>query len=526
MAFPYADVAECVDFSDVELVSEVAVRHHVDGILAISSDRAVVPAAAVAEAVGLNGIGVAVAKAMTDKVTMRAQLAEAGISQPRHRVLTHESDLREAFNEVHGPAVLKPVDSGGQRGVFRVESADDVARHLAEALSFSRTGRALLEAFVPGTELNGLLVVRDGRPTLITLSDRLRPPGEGFGVGWIHSFPSALPEAALATARAAAARAVEALGLRDGIAFPQLIVPDGGSAVLIEIAARIAAGQMADLVRLATGINLFDVAFNQALGRAIPDALITPTFTRPVAIRFLTAQPGVLPVGTVTHIEGLDEVRRAPGVLDAALYFEPGATINPVRVDADRMGYVIATAETAEAALASANTASKLLVVETDKTAPRLVAARRIGRRRLRPLSIAVAFGLVAAALLAFVLSDRDKIQRALITGAHVTREFSPVCRCPLDVAHVAFRLLEPDRLTIEMINSAGRPVQTLVRDKLLSPGWKSLSWNGRTSHDVVARGGAYRPRLDFVTLHRTVELPAVNLRGADTNVDALRDHG
>ena len=81
---------------------------------------------------------------------------------------------------------------------------------------------------------------------------------------------------------------------------------------------------MADLVSYGTGINLFDIAFAQALGDEVPDGLVTRRFTRPVAIRFLTASPGVLPVGTVTSIGGLDNLRRSPGILAADLYFGGG----------------------------------------------------------------------------------------------------------------------------------------------------------------------------------------------------------
>src|SRR5947209_1920007 len=62
-----ANIGEVVDFSDVEGVIEVARRHSIDGILAVSTDRAVPVAAAVAEELRLPGIGRATAAAMTDK---------------------------------------------------------------------------------------------------------------------------------------------------------------------------------------------------------------------------------------------------------------------------------------------------------------------------------------------------------------------------------------------------------------------------------------------------------------------------
>ena len=40
--------------------------------------------------------------------------------------------------------------------------------------------------------MNGIAIARGGDVTLLTLSDRLRPPGIGFGVGWIHVYPASI----------------------------------------------------------------------------------------------------------------------------------------------------------------------------------------------------------------------------------------------------------------------------------------------------------------------------------------------
>ena len=251
----------------------------------------------------------------------------------------------------------------------------------------------MLEEYIDGIELNGILVVRDGEPTLITLSDRLRPGGLGFGVGWIHSFPSSLPTSTIDRARDVAFAAVRALGLRNGIAFPQLIA-DGDDVRVVEIAARIAAGQMADLVRFGTGVELFDIAIAQALGRPVSDEQLRPTAVRPIAIRFLTARPGVLPLGKVRFIKGIDEVRASPGVLAAGLYFGAGATITPLHVDADRRGYVVATAESPQGALALADAAAGKLVVRTMRRIPGGVSRRFVGATAVAAV-VAVAAGLV-----------------------------------------------------------------------------------------------------------------------------------
>ena len=330
------------------------------------ADRAVPVVAAMAEARGLPGIGVETAHLMTNKIAMRRQLADAGVPQPRFAALRTISETRRAADEVGFPSVLKPADSGGQRGIFRVESLDDIHAHLHEAVGASPTGEAILEEFVDGTEMNGIVIARDGESIPLTLSDRLRPPGVGFGVGWIHVYPATTYGSQLEESERVAVHTVHALGLRTGIAFPQLIAASGGRVIVVECAARIPGGQMADLVRFATGVDLVEVQIRMALGEALPDELVLPKFKQPLAIRFLTAEPGPLPTGRVKRIGPLDKVLAFPGVVQADVYLEVGETIRPVRVDGDRRGYVIATADTNFEALERAEAAARLLDVEVE----------------------------------------------------------------------------------------------------------------------------------------------------------------
>jgi biotin carboxylase len=347
-------------------VLKATARLKLDGVLTVSADRAVPVVAAVAEARGLPGIGVGTAHLMTHKVAMRRRLAEHGVPQPRFAAVRTLAETRRAADDVGFPAVLKPADSGGQRGVFRVGSLDDVDRHLHEALAASPTEEAILEEFVDGTEMNGIVIARDGEAIPLTLSDRMRPPGIGFGVGWIHVYPPTIPPEQLSASEQIAARTVHALGLRTGIAFPQLIAAPDGRVVVVECAARIPGGPMADLVRWAVGVDLVEVQLRMALGDELPDELVKPRFAQPLAVRFFTASPGPLPTGVVRRIGPLDKVLAFPGVVQADVYLQVGETIRPVRLDGDRRGYVIATGDTNLVALERAEAAATLLDVEVE----------------------------------------------------------------------------------------------------------------------------------------------------------------
>jgi biotin carboxylase len=357
-----ADLSEIADFG---AAVEAARRLDPDGVLTVASDRAVPVVAAIAEAMDLAGIGSETARKATNKVAMRLALAEAGVPQPRFAAARTLDDARAAVEEIGLPVVVKPTDSAGQRGLSIVRAADELEARLADALAESQSGEAIVEQFLDGVEVNCLAVARGGEVTVLTLSDRRRPEGPGFGVCLAHVFPATIDGDAAAEAERVAAAAVRAIGLTDSVAYPQLLVSADGVR-LVEIAARVPAGLMDEVARIGIGVDLVQVALLQALGDPVPDELLRPREPRPLAIRFLTAEPGPLPTGVLRSVNGLDRVEAAPGVVAAGWYRASGTTIRPPRVDGDRHGYVIAVGEADGDALARADAAAGLLEVVVE----------------------------------------------------------------------------------------------------------------------------------------------------------------
>jgi biotin carboxylase len=361
--FAAADVGEAVDFSDAGAVAEVGARHGVDGVMTVAAERAVPIVAEVAETLGLPGIGSEAAHLATNKIAMRRRFAERGVAQPQFAAIRRAGEARAAARAVGLPAVLKPADSAGQRGLFLVHSVEELQAQLALTLAASPSQQAIVETYEDGREVNTLLVARDDDVRLVTASDRVRPDGVGFGVAVAHVYPTTLFGDALAEVERIAVSAVRAIGLRNGIAYPQLLVLPGNEVHVVEIAARIPGGQMVEVPRFGVGIDLVEIALRQALGEEITDEHLTPQLQQPLAIRFLTAEPGPLPTGVVQSVGTLDRARAFPGVERVETWIEEGETIRPVQIDGDRRGYVIAVGATNIEALERAEAAASLIDV-------------------------------------------------------------------------------------------------------------------------------------------------------------------
>ncbi len=353
--------------SSHEALVTIARDERVDGVMTVASDRAVPQVAAVAEDVGLPSIGRRTAHLMTDKIAMRECFAEVGVPQPAFGSAGSHADLLTLADDVGYPAVIKPADSSGQRGIALVHTADDVRAWADEAFAASSTGRVICERFHDLPEVNVLAVVRGGSISLVSLSDRVRPAGVGFGVATMHRFPTQVDPSTQDAVRACAVAAIEATGLKDGVAYPQILAGGPGNTYLVEIASRIPGGRMGDVPLYGAGVDLLDVVLRTAVGADVPDSVATPQFERPLVIRFLTSTPGHLPVGRVTAVEGLDDVRAAPGVIDASCWLEPGMEIRPVQVDGDRKGFAIASGDTIEEAVARADGALDRLIVRVER---------------------------------------------------------------------------------------------------------------------------------------------------------------
>jgi hypothetical protein len=132
-----------------------------------------------------------------------------------------------------------------------------------------------------------------------------------------------------------------------------------------------------------------------------------------------------------------------------------------------------------------------------------------------------IALALLGATAAAFAVTERLKLERSPITGTRVDPVFSPVCECARDVAVISFVLRRRETVTVDVLDSKGRSIDTLVRKLRESAGRVSYTWDGRDNVGRIVAEARYVPRVQLERNGRTIVLP--NTIRVDTTAPRIR---
>jgi len=391
-----ADRFEQIDLKDKESVEAFARSLHdgpggLGGIMTAGTDFSTT-VAWVAEKLGLPGIPYETALNASDKGRMRSCFKKASLPSPEFVTITSADGLDGGSGGVCLPApfplVVKPVDSMGGRGCRRVNTMEELRAAAADSLRFSRSGRAIVEAFMEGPEFSVDAIVHHGEITVCGLADRhiFFPP---FFIEMGHTMPSGFPEeqqeAILETFRAG----VRALGLADGknvgSAKGDIKLTPAGP-MIGEIAARLSGGYMSGWTYpYSSGVEPVRAAILVAMGRK-PESLDQLKDWTSAERAFISIP------GTVKAVLGEDAVQKMPYVRDLFLRVAEGEKVVFPENNVSKCGNVISDAPDRDSAVEAAENAARAILIQLDPAAPETEDFLRGGENGFPP----DAFGLNA----------------------------------------------------------------------------------------------------------------------------------
>jgi phosphoribosylamine-glycine ligase len=293
-----------VDIVDVDAVTHLARRLGVQFLYSVGSDIAMPTISQVSERLVLpHFLDTDRTRLLRDKAALRGFLTRHGLSPVAHRRVTSIDDLDATFSY---PAMLKPVDSQGQRGITVVTNREEAARALPAAIAASQSGSAILEEYLDGPEVSVHVFTGDGRIVFYEPSDRHVWDGPLPGVAQGHTMPSSwVAEYGLARElRDLVEGFVAALDVRNGPLYFQLKLTGRGPRI-IEVAPRLDGCHLWRLIHALYSVDLLHCCWASLMGSELP-SLAHAAAGQQATLWFHLVPPG-LPVDVPALAAGNDE---------------------------------------------------------------------------------------------------------------------------------------------------------------------------------------------------------------------------
>lgn len=315
--YPGLELVDEVFYEDVknyEAILKYAEHQGIDAILTDQLDAGVLSAAYISEKLGLKSITYDVAMKFTNKFVMRNEAAKAGVAVPKSTIVSNADEIAEKIQTMNFPLMMKPVDSAASRGVYKVNSLEEIQEKLSESLSYSKTKDVIIEEFIEGKEFVVEAFTKDYKVTNLVVGhrdyfdveDTFIPNATVFIDA--DSADSHIENMLKSTNKSL----VESFGLPFGITHGEYIYNEKEDKIyLVEIAAR-GGGVFisSDLIPAACGVNANDLLVREVLGIA-SDADICLSEGASAYFCYLT------PAGVITEIKNTEVVSNLPGVLKA-----------------------------------------------------------------------------------------------------------------------------------------------------------------------------------------------------------------
>lgn len=362
---PVVEIADKVYFENVfnkEGVLAIAREEKVDAVISDQNDMMMPTVAYVVEHMGLPGNGIQVVHDYCDKNAFRDNCDKVGIPVPKHCSVS-EVMVPETMKDVPLPWVVKPADSQSSVGVEKVNTLEEYLAAIKVAIEVSKTHTAIVEEFFKGQELVAEGFIYNGKYYNLGFADRKYFELENLFIPSQTVFPSFVPQNVLDNICECEEKMVALVKPSFAIVHSEYLYnAESGEYRVVESALRGGGVYISShLVPAYSGIDINDTLIDCILGEKVDIDAILSQCNRQAAgyVCFY------LPEGKVQKVEGLDEIKAMPFVMQVFLDdFVEGMETHKLMHKGQRMGPILVKAESREALEAEISKIQSILMAE------------------------------------------------------------------------------------------------------------------------------------------------------------------
>ena len=302
--FEYADEKVIVDLCDKNAVLEAAQKLKIDGIISDQAETPVRTQAFVANKMGLPGIGEDKAELFTNKYLMREKCREIGIDTIKYKLVDNVNDAAKFYEQIGKPMIMKPIDSAGSRGVVKIEAVQTIYDQFDYSKDASKTGKVIIEEYIPGKELLIDGVVFNGIYQTLICGEYIKCNVPGVFSEYMGKYPAEITDNQLNEVNKLVKKIIEGFGLPWGRTHTEVKINDNGI-WLMETAARGGGRYISSgIVPMKTDFDSCEFLLKACVGEITEVPVVHNKSCGYVSL--------FLPKGEVISVEGLQEVIDLP----------------------------------------------------------------------------------------------------------------------------------------------------------------------------------------------------------------------
>lgn len=274
-AHKFSDEYINVSIIDKEKVLEAAQNLQIDGIMSFACDPGVVTAAYVAEKMGLPFQGSYESTTiLQDKGLFRKFLSDNNFNVPHAKRYTDKEAPFLDIDFFTWPVIVKPVDSAGSKGVTKVEKPEELSKAIDIAVEGSHNGAFIIEDFLTfkGYHSSADPFTVNGKLEFVSYSDQLfdKEAENPYTPAYII-WPSSMNQEYQDELTTETQRLMTLLHMDTGIYNIETCVASDGKPYLMEVSPRGGGCKIAEIQRLAYGVDLIENEVRKAIGMPLQE---------------------------------------------------------------------------------------------------------------------------------------------------------------------------------------------------------------------------------------------------------------
>ena len=329
-----SDESLLISTYDTELIDNYIQKNPVDAAVYFTSAHGAHAGCHVIERFNLSGIPESIKNTLSYKNNFRQFLQDNGFSSFPKFVLFNGTEIPRNIDSLSFPVIVKPTDNGGNNGITKVNSMQELQAAIDYAHGFSKSGNIIVEEFIDtDLQINGDCVIENGKVLISFLGKHIYPSNsETLPFSTIFG-KEVIPQDIRTGVNNEIEKLISAIGIKSGVLNTEFRISKSGKINFIEVNSRHSGNFIYQLMNEAYNIKMEEIAVKLSLGESLGIENRETNGYFAYALIYSDSS------GTFGDVEISKELEKY--LIKQLIFKSKGDTVNPFTKLTDRIGIVL-----------------------------------------------------------------------------------------------------------------------------------------------------------------------------------------